>query len=187
MSGVANSLDNFFKRFINIVAAQTGALPVTEYDRQWLSPCQQGKPFMSEQMQYSIYWQPVQRADNQDLEGLERALEINLHPDIRVFFSRYWADHIDAVFEQGNLNLMFVWNEADMQRLIENQLGHALNKIRNKQELTFFIACTDSDYIISMANQSGQVVLERPGYAIEKVLAQNLTEFLDKLEYGKLL
>ena len=74
-----------------------------------------------------------------------------------------------------------------MQRLIENQLGHVLNKIRNKQELTFFIACTDSDYIISIANESGQVVLERPGYGVEKVLAMSLTDFLDELEYGKLV
>lgn len=73
-----------------------------------------------------------------------------------------------------------------MQRLIENQLGHALNKLRNKQSLTFFIACTDADYIISIENQSGQVVLERPGYAIEKVLAVSLTDFLDELEYGRI-
>ena len=184
-----NSLDNFFKRFINTVEARTGELPVTEYDAQWLSSCQQGKPFMSEQMQHSIHWQPFLRPDNpdkNDLAGLEKALEIRLHPDIRVFFSRYWSDHVDAVFQQGNLSLMFVWNEDDMQRLIENQLGHALNRIRNKQELTFFIACTDSDYIISITNESGQVVLERPGYGLEKVLAVSLTDFLDELEYGKL-
>ncbi len=187
-----NSLDNFFKRFINIVEAQTGELPVIEYDEHMLSDCLQGKPFMSEQMQYSIHWQPFLRPDNpdspdknSDLAGLEKALEIQLHPDIPVFFSRYWSDHVDAVFQQGNLSLMFVWNEDDMQRLIENQLGHALNKIRNKQALTFFIACTDSDYIISIDNESGQVVLERPGYGVEKVLAVTLSDFLDELEYGR--
>lgn len=181
-----NSLDNFFKRFVNVVATETGELPVTEYDKQWLSECQQGVPFMSEQMQHSIHWQPVLRSANNALAGLESALEISLHPDIKAFFSRYWSDHIEAIFQQGNLSLMFIWNENDMQRLIENQLGHALNKLRNKQSLTFFIACTDADYIISIENQSGQVVLERPGYAIEKVLAVSLTDFLDELEYGRI-
>ncbi len=183
---IQNSLDNFFKRFINTYEAHSGILPITEYDAQWLSECQQGKPFMSEQMQHSIHWQPVQRAHNDDFSGLEKALEIQLHPDIKIFFSHYWSDHIDAIFQQGNLSLMFIWNKADMQRLIENQLGHVLTKTRNKQALTFFIACTDTDYIISIENETGQVVLERPGYAIEKVLATSLTDFLDALDYGRL-
>ena len=181
-----NSLDNFFKRFINTIEAETGQLPITEYHKDWPSECQLGEQFLSEQMQPCIHWQPVLRAENTDLSGLETALEIDLHPDIRCFFSRYWSEQIDTIFQQGNLTLMFIWNEADMQRLIENQLGHAMNKLRNKQPLTFFIACTDSDYIISVENDSGQVVLERPGYSPEKVLASNLNQFLNELEYGRL-
>lgn len=181
-----NSLDNFFKRFINITEAESGKLPITEYDSQWPSECQIGEQFLSEEMLPCIHWQPVLREQNTDLSGLEKALEIDLHPDIQSFFTRYWSDQIDTIFQQGNLTLMFVWNEADMERLIENQLGHALNKLRNKQTLTFFIACTDSDYIISVENESGQVVLERPGYPVEKVLATNLNCFLNELDYGRL-
>jgi len=81
---------------------------------------------------------------------------------------------------------IYCWNQVDMDRLIENQIGHALGKLRNKQTLTFFIACTDSDYIISINNESGEVVLERPGYPIEKILAPNLIQFIDELEYGRL-
>ncbi len=182
----SNSLDNFFKRFINTTNANTGHLPITRNEVEWSSLCQQGKPFLSEDMQDSIYWQPILKKSTQDMQGLEKALEIKLHPDISTFFCRYWSEQIDAIFEQGNLSLLFVWNETDMQRLIENQLGHAFHKICNKQNLTFFIACTDADYIISVENQSGQVVLERPGYAIEKILSPNLTQFINELEYGRL-
>lgn len=181
-----NSLDNFFKRFVNTVASETGHLPVTEHYPDWPSMCQDGDLFLSEQMVSSIYWQPIKRPENNDLSGLEKALEIQLHADLKTFFTRYWSDQIAAIFQQGNLTLMFVWNEADMNRLIENQIGHALNKLRNKQPLTFFIACTDSDYIISLENDYGRVVLERPGYAFEKVLADNLRQFLNELEYGRL-
>ena len=181
-----NSLDNFFKRYLNTIAARTGQLPVTEHDPDWPSPCQQGELFMSEQMLASIYWKPIQRTVNNDLSGLEQALEITLNPDIKIYFTRYWSEQIDAIFQQGNLTLMFIWNEKDMERLIKNQIGHALNKIRNKQALTFFIACTDSDYIVSVENDSGNVVLERPGYAAEKILTSNLNEFIDQLEYGRL-
>ena len=181
-----NSLDNFFKRYLNTIAAKTGQLPTTEHDPDWPSPCQQGELFMSEQMLASIYWNPLQRAENNDLSSLEQALEITLNPDIKSYFTRYWSEQVDAIFQQGNLTLMFIWNDMDMERLIKNQIGHALNKIRNKQTLTFFIACTDSDYIISVENDSGNVVLERPGYAAEKILANNLSEFIDQLEYGRL-
>lgn len=180
------TLDNFFKRYLNTIEAETGQLPITEHDSSWTSSCQQGEMFLSEQMVASIHWQPVLRDENTDLAGIEEALETPLHPDIHSFFTRYWSEHIDCIFQQGNLSLIFVWNEQDMQRLIENQLGHALTKIRNRQTLTFFIACTDSDYIISIENDTGAVVLERPGYPIEKTLANNLSEFIDDLEYGRL-
>lgn len=181
-----NCLDNFFKRYINTIELQTAKLPITEYNPDWPSPCQQGDLFMSEQMLASIYWKPVKREKNNDLSGLEQAMEIELHPALKTFFCAYWSDQINAIFQQGNLTLMFVWNKADLKRLIENQIGHALNKLRNKQTLTFFIACTDSDYIISLENDSGKVVLERPGYPVEKVLANSLGEFIDELDYGRL-
>ncbi len=181
-----NCLDNFLKRFINTVDTDTGHLPTTANESDWPSLCQQGNAFLSEEMLDSIYWQPVLREENNDLAGLEQALEISLHPLLKIFFSRYWSNQIDAVFQQGNLTLLFIWNEADMSRLIENQIGHALGKLRNKQTLTFFIACTDSDYIISVENDSGQVVLERPGYPVEKVLSANLIQFINELEYGQL-
>lgn len=181
-----NCLDNFFKRFINTIYAQTGDNPVTRHESDWPSTCQQGVAFLSEQMVDSIYWQPVQREQNNDLSGLEKALDIEIRQDIKSFFCRYWSEQIETIFQQGNLTLLFVWNKADMDRLIENQIGHALGKLRNKQTLTFFIACTDSDYIISVENDSGQVVLERPGYPAERILAPDLTQFLNELEYGKL-
>lgn len=184
-----NSLDNFFKRSLNIIETQTGSLPIIEYNDNWISPCHEGKAFLSEGMQHIIHWQPKKRAANNDLSGLEEALETKLHPDIQVFYTRYWSEQMEATFlsvdnpeEKGSLTLMFVCNDDDMERLIKNQIGHSLNKIRNKQSLTLFIACTDSDYIISIENDSGHVVLERPGYPIEKILADNLKDFLDQLD-----
>ncbi|RKZ98519.1 MAG: hypothetical protein DRQ43_01340, partial [Gammaproteobacteria bacterium] len=39
---------------------------------------------------------------------------------------------------------------------------------------------------ISVENDSGQVVLERPGYPVEKVLSTNFIQFINELEYGQL-
>ncbi len=181
-----NYLDNFFKRFVNTVEAETGQLPITSNEPDWPSTCQQGESFLSEEMQDSIHWLPVERKKNTALSSLEKALDTPIHPDVQAIFCHYWSEQIEAIFQEGNLLLLFVWNQADMDRLIENQIGHALGKLRNKQTLTFFIACTDSDYIISINNESGEIVLERPGYPIEKILAPNLIQFIDELEYGRL-
>lgn len=193
MNKFNTTLDNFFKRYLNTVQADSADLPITNNEPDWPSACQQGQPFLSETMQDSIHWLPVLRASASEpeesskaLTGLEKALELKIRPEIHSFFSRYWSEQIDCIFQQGNLTLLFVWNEADMDRLVENQIGHALGKIRNKQTLTFFIACTDSDYIISVENDSGQVVLERPGYPMEKILSANLNQFINELEYGRL-
>lgn len=195
-----NSMENFFKKFINLTASQTGHLPVIEYNSQWHSSCLRGERFTPAGSSQSLsYWQPLKREVNydllennllennsaeNDLAGIEKALEIDLHPDIKTFFTGFWSDHIDANYQHGNLTLLFVWNAEDMQNLIKNQLGHALDKIRNRQELSFFIACTEADFIISIVNTTGHIVLERPGSKPEKILAQSLRDFFDDLEPG---
>ena len=181
-----NHLDNFFKRFLNTIHNDTAHLPITKHEPDWPSLCQEGHSFLSEAMVDSIYWKPILREQNNDFSGLEKALDIELRPEFKDFFCRYWSEQIDAIFQQGNLTLLFVWNKADMDRLIENQIGHALNNLRNKKSLTFFIACTDSDYIISLEHDTGNIVLERAGYTIEKVLSDNLVTFIDELDYGQL-
>jgi SecY interacting protein Syd len=184
-STFSHCLDNFFKRFIHTVYTDTAQLPIIPFESDWPSLCHQGDSFSQHSLQM-IQWQPIQRESNQDFSGLEKALEITLRPEVALFFNHYWSEQINAIFEQGNLTLLFVCNANDMNRLIENQLGHALNKLRNKQPLTFFIACTQSDYIISVEHDSGNVILERLGYPIEKILADDLNQFMNALEYGQL-
>ena len=46
-----------------------------------------------------------------------------------------------------------------------------------------FFACTveDSELFLSVENESGQVILERPGYKPLRTVAGSLAEFLDHL------
>jgi SecY interacting protein Syd len=185
-------MNNFFKKFINLTESHTGSLPYIEYHSQWHSLCLQGESFKNASSNKNMkHWLPVQRELNKislenDLAGIEKALGIKLHSDIKTFFTCFWSDHIDAIYQHGNLTLLFVWNDEDMQNLIKNQLGHAMDKIRNRQELSFFIACTESDFIISIENSTGHIVLERPGSKAEKILALSVGDFFDQLEPGKL-
>ena len=83
----------------------------------------------------------------------------------------------------GNLQLLLPWNQDDMVRLQQNLVGHVLMKRRLDQPETLFFAVTDEeDFILSVDNQSGEVVLEQVGLLPQEVLAPDLASFLASLE-----
>jgi len=91
-------------------------------------------------------------------ERLSDALEIKVHPDLISYFSSYWSNHIPATSKDGDLELLQVWNQDDMERLRSNLLGHALDKKKRKHELSFFFAVTTSeDGMLCINNNSGEI------------------------------
>ena len=149
---------------------------MTEFDPEWRSPCEQGEP----DTQGMISWHPVHREPaNVNWTPIEEAIGLQLHADVKTYYSSYYAANIDVTLPRGSLTLLMPWNEEDMQRLQQNLIGHLLMKKRLRQSPTLFIACTDDeDYLISLDNNSGGVYLERVGQAPQELLAPSLTEFL---------
>jgi SecY interacting protein Syd len=114
--------------------------------------------------------------------GLEAGLEMNIHPDIIAYYGRYWSDNLNAQAEQGRLQLLQAWNEPDYERLQQNIVGHVLMKRRLKQAETIFFALTDEDdFVLSIDNATGEVMLEQVGLVPQETLAPNLASFLDTL------
>jgi len=125
----------------------------------------------------------VARREAADFTGLERALETRIHPDIKRYYGSFWCDSVEARAEEGRLTLIQVWSERDFERLIANLIGHALAKRRARLPLTLFVACTDEgDFMLSVDNASGAVVLEEPGHAPVREVAANLVELLLRVE-----
>lgn len=150
----------------------------TIFEQDWLSPCQIGEP---DESGY-IRWQPVLREELVDFSDVERALEIELHPDIKLYFSHYWSNNIDAQTQRGHLQLLQAWNQEDFERLLQNIIGHVLMKRKLKQKITVFFAVTDEDdFILSVDNDSGKVMLEQVGLEAQEVLANSLSEFFEQL------
>jgi SecY interacting protein Syd len=177
----AESLDRFIERYLRAVTP-----PPEPFDPEWRSPCEQGAPFAPEDGERRIAWQPVRReASAPDLfSGLERALELELHADVKTYYGRWWSAHLDARAPDGPVRLILLWNAEDADQLVENLIGHALAKRRQRMPFTAFFANTDpdSDYFLSVDNATGQVLLEQPGRPPLRVVADSLASFLDNLE-----
>ncbi len=93
----------------------------------------------------------------QTLDAVERAIDIQLQPQITAFYTTQFAGDMQASFGENQLTLLQVWSEDDFLRLQENLIGHLVMQRRLKQSPTLFIATTESEQeIISLSNLSGK-------------------------------
>lgn len=155
------------------------------FDPDWRSPAEIGLPYKVEDGE-RVAWQPTPRDPHDsadDFAPLERALEIAVHPDIKAYYGAYWSAGLEAEAIDGHVSLLLLWNADDVARLNENLIGHAMAKQRAKSPMTIFFACTEpsSELFLSVDNDSGAVVLEKPGYQPLRHVADNLAAFLDTL------
>ena len=159
------------------------------FDPAWRSPCEIGEPYIRQPGNGSrdraefIRWRPVKRSLADDFTGLEHALETEIHPDIKAYYGAWWSGNLEAEAPDGHVSLILLWNPEDANRLAENQIGHALVNRRSKSPLSLFFACTEphSDLILTVRNDTGEVLLERPGIKPLRTVAANLAEFLELL------
>ncbi len=174
---VKDALNDFGKRYVAAFYQKNGCDPVDRELVDWPSECVQ------ERNQDVVLWRPVKRDITADFSNIEKAMELELHPDIHEFFGSFFSGDMTASFENEELTLIQVWNDDDFGRLQENIIGHLLMQKRLNVKPTVFIAGIDSDIdVISVCNFSGDVILETLGTSNRRVLANSLVEFLEKLE-----
>lgn len=175
---VAAALDDFVQRYL-IAAEKYPEMLKVEYDIDWPSECYANKNDTSER----VTWQPIKRNGIANFDDLEKALEMKIHQDIISFYSAYWSDNLSAQSSKGYLQLLQPWNQHDFERLQQNLVGHILMKRRLKQPDTFFVALTDEDdFILTVDNTSGEVMLEQVGLLPKDVVAPNLATFIQSIQ-----
>lgn len=176
---VQHSLWQFSQQYISLYQQHYNQLPQIEFDEQWKSQCEQGDA----NTEGLVQWQPVIRDDNWSSLAMSNAVELTVNPAIEAFFGSQFSDHIPATFEGNKLFLLQAWNDDDFERLQENLISHILMKKQLKQPVTLFIAATEQDdLLISLDNETGQVVLEPVGKKATRVLANDLVSFIEQLE-----
>lgn len=170
-------LDNFINATLSLSEEKHQPL-VIEYDSDWPSACYQSSAKDGE----IVNWKPVRQSKSNGFGNVESALDMSLDPQFCAFFCRYYSDNLLASAPQGSCELLQVWNDEDFERLQQNIIGHVLMKRRLKQQPTLFFALTDEeDTILSVLNNTGEVVVERVGKPAGEVIAPSLASFIELL------
>ncbi|BFI71589.1 MULTISPECIES: SecY-interacting protein [Yersinia pseudotuberculosis complex] len=173
---ISTALRSFTQRYIDLWQQQTGHLPASKELYGVPSPC------IVETGEDQVFWQPQAFLPKATLTNIERALEIQLHPDIHDFYTQQYAGDMMADLGNHRFTLLQVWSEDDFIRLQENLIGHLVTQKRLKLSPTLFLATTSSEMTMaSLCNVSGNVVLEQFGSDKRTLLASTLSHFLDAL------
>ncbi|MEE3650659.1 MULTISPECIES: SecY-interacting protein [unclassified Brenneria] len=173
---VTQALTAFTRRYVESWRQETGRAPASEALYGVPSPC------ITDTKDDAVYWLPQPFLPAATLDGVERALDISLHPDIHAFYTMQYAGDMAAQFGSVSCVVLQVWSEEDFSRMQENLIGHLLTQKRLKLPPTLFLATTDSEMtMISLCNVSGQIILEEFGTKKHQVLAPTLAVFLSQL------
>lgn len=159
------------------------------YQRSYGQPLAEhdpGEPSPAGQLpahQGKVAWHPYTRAEPGSFDNLAQALNMPVHPSLPALFGHYYAGHLPLCYKGMFITLLQPWNDADFERLQQNQIGHQLMQQKLKLPATWFIAtCRDERRLITLDNASGAVLLERLGQGAIGTLAPDLATFLCRAE-----
>jgi len=177
MLTTAQVLAQFAADYSKIISNETGFLPQVCLDNEWRSPCEVGEGKDKE----TIQWQYTSREQAYEFENIEHALEMTLHHDVISYYGSGYSGSMFVIVDEMQIELLQVWNDEDLSRLGENIIGHLLMQKKLKHSPTVFIGCVvNSDTMLSIDNNSGEVVSEVAGNKQRTLIASSLDEFLEK-------
>ncbi|MEE9691635.1 SecY-interacting protein [Aeromonas hydrophila] len=174
---VLSALEHFFLRWQRDGEARR-VLPLCVWEADWRSPCELDDP-----KEGRVAWRPHRRAEPADFTAMNEALELTLHPAAQALFGGWFSRPVPCLYKGLRLEFVLPWNEADLDLLKENLIGHLLMLRKLKRSPSLFIATTRNEMtLVSLDNESGQVWLEWLDSGRRLVLAPSLPAFLERLE-----
>lgn len=173
----ANALTAFTTRYCDAWHQKNETWPQSEELYGVPSPC------IITSLDDKVIWQPQPFTLEQNVNAVERAMDIVVQPAVHAFYTTQFAGDMRARFASETLTLLQTWSEDDFQRVQENLIGHLVTQKRLKLSPTLFIATLDSELdVIAVCNLNGEVIKETLGTRKREILAPSLAEFLTQLE-----
>lgn len=177
---ISQVLREFTQHYVDLWQEKTGLAPCSHELYAIPSPC------VSRTGEDCVYWLPQPFTLEKKLNGVEKAMEIELQDGAHYFYTSQFAGDMKARFHNSaldlELELVQVWSEDDFTRLQENLIGHLLTQKRLKLAPTVFLATLPSEFeMITLCNLTGEVLLETFGSKKRESLAPNLADFLQQL------
>ncbi|CAH6105827.1 Protein Syd, partial [Klebsiella oxytoca] len=177
----AEALQAFTQRYCEAWQQQRSSLPRSEELYGIPSPCVNGTD------DDGVFWQPQPFSLAQNIDAVERALEIVVQQPLHAYYTTQFAGDMQARFADETadetMTLLQTWSPDDFQRVQENLIGHLLVQKRLKLSPTLFIATLDSELeVISVCNMSGEVIKETLGTRKRTTLSPSLANFLNSLK-----
>lgn len=173
----ATALTAFTQRYRDAWWQQHSTLPRSEALHGIPSPC------IVTTDDDAVYWQPQPFTQAQNLNGIERAMDIVVQQPLAAYYTTQFAGDMPARFGSTALTLLQAWSPDDFDRVQENLIGHLVTQKRLKLSPTLFIATLDSELdVISVCNLSGEVIIETLGTRKRTTLSDSLATFLTQLE-----
>ncbi|EHM48991.1 SecY-interacting protein [Yokenella regensburgei] len=173
----AEALQAFTQRYCEAWHQARDSWPLSEDLHGVPSPC------IISSTEDAVYWQPQPFDLEQNLNAVERAMDIVVQQPLHSYYTTQYAGDMHARFAGESLTLLQTWSPDDFRRVQENLIGHLVTQKRLKLSPTLFIATLASELdVISVCNISGEVIKETLGTRNRTVLAPSLASFLNQLE-----
>ncbi|MEZ2586814.1 SecY-interacting protein [Kluyvera intermedia] len=172
----AEALHAFTQRYCDAWQREHNSLPRSEDLYGIPSPCQVSTT------DDAVFWQPQPFDGEQNVNGVERAMDIVVQQPVHTYYTTQYAGDMQALFMGETLTLLQVWSSDDFRRVQENLIGHLVMQKRLKLSPTLFIATLESELdVISVCNVTGEVIKETLGTRKRLPLASSLASFLTQL------
>ncbi|WP_392552355.1 SecY-interacting protein [Orbus wheelerorum] len=172
----SDSLIFFTKRYIDIWQDTVNHNPKSSELYGMPSPC------IKDTIDLAIFWLPI-RPSPHTLNIVEEVINIRIHDDAHLFYGTQYAGDMKAQWNHLSLSLLQIWSDDDFSRLEQNIIAHLTMQKRLKRRPSIFIATTDDETeIVSIDNQTGNVILEKLITNETDVLADDLDAFLSSLK-----
>lgn len=176
MTTPLKALEEFSQRYVDVWQTTYHHDPKSMALYDLPSPC------ITQTQDSAVFWRPVPVVGH-SLTIVEQVINIRLHPDAHYFYQTQYAGDMQASFNDLSLTLIQIWNDDDFSRLEQNLIAHLTMQKKLKRRPSVFIASTNNDTeIISIDNQTGNIVLEKLIDNNNVILANNLSEFLGQLK-----